>query len=125
MDRRRWLLAGTIVLATAQCGSWLFDALIAWSAGGWLVSTLLALELTIGAGLNILGLLAFLLRGWGFSRSAFPAVQVGNVLFSVGASLLISPAWLLLGAAPAIATLILYFLFRRADATAPAPGYRV
>jgi hypothetical protein len=125
MDRRRWLLAGTIVLAAAQCGSWLFDTLIAWSAAGWLVSTLLALELTIGAGLNILGLLAFLLRGWGFSRSAFPAVQVGNILFSVGASVVISPVWLLLGAAPALATLILFFLFRREDVTPTAPGYRV
>jgi hypothetical protein len=109
------LLAGTIVLAVAQCCFWLIGMWIALHLVGWLVSGPLTVGLSIGAGLNVLALVAFVTnrRTWG--TPAFVAVQVSNVLFSLAASVLVSPAWLVLGAAPALATLILHLLLRRAD----------
>jgi hypothetical protein len=117
---RRWLLVGIVVLAAAQCGFWLIGAWSAWSVGSWLSSLQFAIALSIGAGLNVLALLAFLIRRWEWGRVLLPAVQVGNVLFALVASATVSPAWLLLGAAPAVATLLLILLRRKANATRSA-----
>jgi hypothetical protein len=63
--------------------------------------------MTVGAVVNALALIVFAMRRRPWSELALAAAQVGNILFSLVASLAVSPAWLLLGAAPALATLIL------------------
>jgi hypothetical protein len=120
LTRRRWLLAGTIILAVAQTCFWLIGMWIALHLVGWLVSVPLTLGLSIGAGLNVLALVVFLTRRRAWGTPAFVAVQVGNVLFSLAASVLVSPTWLLLGVAPAVATLMLHLLQRRADPVTPS-----
>lgn len=119
---RRWLLIGTLVLAAAQCGFWILGAVVGRSVGPWITPPLLAVSLSIGAVINVLALLAFLVRRWAWGRPAFAVVQAGNVLFSLAASVAVSPAWLLLGALPALLTLTLFFLYRRASASKPAVG---
>jgi hypothetical protein len=47
------------------------------------------------------------------------AVQVGNILFSLAASVAVSPAWLLFDAAPALVILILVLAFQRSEAGGP------
>ncbi len=111
------------MLAGAQCLSWASDAAIAWSARGWLVDSRFALALWVGAGLNLLGLLAYLVRRLRWGRSALAAVQVGNILFSLAASVVVSPVWLVLDTAPALVTLILILALRRTDVTSAAASF--
>lgn len=109
------------MLATAQCFDLMSGAAIAWSARGWLVDPRFALGLWVGAGLNLVGLVAFLFRRLRWGRPALAAVQVGNVLFSLAASVLVSPVWFLLGTVPASITLILILALRKTEAPRP-PG---
>lgn len=112
---RRWLLIAAVTLAAAQCGFWLIGAWIGLHLVGWLVTVPLTVSLCIGASLNVLALLAFLLKRGSWGTRAFAAVQVGNILFSLVAAMLVSPAWSLLGAAPALATLFVQLLLSRAE----------
>jgi hypothetical protein len=117
MTRHRWLLTGTITLAAALSAFWVFGAKVTWSVCcGWLVSRDFAIALSIGAALNILGLLAFLIRRRTWGKPILGAVQVGNILFALVASAAVSPAWLLFDAAPALVILILVLLLQRSEA---------
>jgi hypothetical protein len=121
LTRRRWLLAGTIALAAALSAFWIIGATIAWSVCcGWLVSLTFVIALTIGASVNVLGLLAFVVLSKTSSTPILGAVQVGNILFALVASMAVSPAWLLFVAAPAVVILILAIVFRRFEAGAAA-----
>jgi uncharacterized membrane protein len=116
MTRRRLLLAGTIAVAGALCLFWIGGAWIGWSICCWLISMNFALALTVGAAVNVFGLLAFLVRRQRWGIRILGAVEVGNILFALAASVLVSPTWLWLDAAPAAVTLILIFALARADA---------
>jgi hypothetical protein len=113
---RRWLLIATVTLAAAQCCFWLIGAWIGLHLVGWLVSVPLTVSLCIGASLNVLALPVFLLKRGSWGTPVFAAVQVGNILFSLVAAVLVSPAWSLLGAAPALGTLFVRLLLGRAEA---------
>lgn len=119
------LLAGVIVLAVAQCLLWLLDAVLSWEFRGLLLDSAsaqvaynarFAIAVGAGAAINLIGLAFFLLRRQGPGVLVLTAVQVGNVLFSIYAAISVSAAWLLLGAAPAVATFVLLVLMRRMDA---------
>jgi hypothetical protein len=107
------LLIGTVALAAAQCLNWIFGALIGWSACCWLTPMWLAIAMTVGAVVNAFGLIVFTTRRRVWGELALGAVQVGNILFSIVASLAVSPAWLLFGAGPALATLSLVVVLLR------------
>ncbi len=113
VTRQRLLIIGTVALAAAQCLFWIFGAVIGWSACCWLTPMWLAIAMTIGAVVNALGLIVFATRRRVWSELALGTAQVGNILFSIVASLAISPAWLLFGAAPALAALSLVVVLLR------------
>ena len=80
--------------------------------------------MTVGAVVNALALIIFAMRRRPWSELALAASQVGNILFSLVASLAVSPAWLLLGAAPALTNLILMVVLQtHGDARLWAGGY--
>jgi hypothetical protein len=114
VTRRRLVLIGTVALAAAQCLFWVFGAVIGWSVCCWLTPMWLAIAMTVGAVVNALGLIVFAARRRVSGELALGAVQVGNILFSIVASLAVSPAWLLTGAVPALATLGLVVVLLRA-----------
>jgi hypothetical protein len=119
VTRRRWLLAGTITLAAALSAFWIIGASIASSiCCGWLVSRDFAIALSVGAAVNVLGLLAFLIRRQSWGMPILGAIQVGNILFALAASVAVSPAWLLFDAAPALVILVLALLYQRSEARA-------
>jgi hypothetical protein len=120
VKRRRWLFVGIIVLAIAQCFDWISGAAIAWSASGWLVDPRFALGLWVGAGINLLGLVAFLFRRLRWGTPALAAVQLGNIIFSLAAAVLVSPVWLLFGTAPAAITLVLILVLQKKEAPSSA-----
>jgi hypothetical protein len=93
---------------------------LAWEARGWIIKESTAVVLWVGSGLNLIGLLVFSFRRLRWSTSTIAAVQMGNILFSLAASVTLSPAWLLLGTAPALVTLILILALRRTDARSAA-----
>ncbi|TMC72466.1 MAG: hypothetical protein E6J18_05045 [Chloroflexi bacterium] len=113
MTRRRWLLVGTITPAAALSAFWIFGVLIGWSACCWLTPMWLAIAMTVGAALNVLGLVVFLIRRRSWGTPILGAVQVANILFALAASVAVSPAWLLLDGAPALVILILVLVFQR------------
>jgi hypothetical protein len=110
---------GTITLAATLSAWWIIGAWITWSVCcGWLVSMDFAIALSVGAALNVFGLLAFVIRSRSWGTSTLGAVQLGNVLFALAASVAVSPAWLV-DVAPALAIFILVLLFRRSWAGVP------
>jgi hypothetical protein len=121
LTRRPLAFAGTVVLAAALSAWSIFGALVGWRVCcGWLISIDFAIALSVGAALNVFGLLALVIRSRSWGASALGAVQVGNVLFALAASVAVSPAWLA-DTAPAVAILVLVLLFRRSWAGGPGP----
>jgi hypothetical protein len=121
VTRERLLLIGIVTVATAQCLFWIFGALIGWSVCCWLTPMWLAIAMTVGAVVNTLGLIVFATRRRVWGERALGAAQVGNILFAIFASLAVSPAWLLLDAVPALATLSLLVVLLRARHSATGP----
>jgi len=89
---------------------WIIGAMIGSSLCCGLTPKWLAIAMAIGAVLNTLGLLAFLMRRRSWGTPTLVATQVGNILFALVASVAVSPTWLLLDAAPAVVILILALL---------------
>ena len=112
--RERLLLIGAVALATAQSLFWIFGAVIGWSVCCSITPRWLAIAMTVGAVVNTLSLIVFATRRGVWGVRALGAAQVGNILFSVVASLAVSPAWLLFDALPALATLSLLVVLLRA-----------
>jgi hypothetical protein len=108
------LLIGIVTLAAAQCLFWIFGAVIGWSACCWLTPIWLAIAMSVGAVVNALGLIVFATRRRVWGELALGAAQIGNILFSIVASRTVSPAWLLSGAVPALATVGLVVVLLRA-----------
>src|SRR5438876_8904407 len=72
------------------------------------VNTRFALALLAVAGINVLSLLGFLLRPVGLGWFMLAGVLVGNMAFSLWASLYADNfAWLVLGGIPAAGTLVI------------------
>jgi hypothetical protein len=113
------LFAVAVSLATVQCLFLIWGTLIGWSACCWLTPIWLAVAITVGAILNALALIVFALRRPVWGELAVGAAQVANVLLSLVASVAVSPGWLLLGAAPALAILILVVMLQRGRQGAP------
>jgi hypothetical protein len=76
----------------------------------------LAIAMAVGAVVNALGLLAFLIRRRSWGTPILVATQVGNILFALVASVAVSPAWLLFPATPAAVILALLLVFKRSEA---------
>ena len=81
-------------------------------------------------GINVVALAAFILatflfRRWRWSALVLAAAQVGTVLFSFVASVAINAGinagWVVFGAAPAVATLVLILQLLRTETTSPSP----
>ena len=117
MKRGRWLFAATIILAATLSAFWIFGAWIGWSACCWLVRMDFAIALAIGAVLNVLGVVAFVIRSRGWGTPTLGAVQIGSILFALAASVAVSPAWLVFDGAPALVILLL--LFQRSKGGSP------
>jgi hypothetical protein len=113
------LIVGIVGLAAALCAFWVFGAGVTRSiCCGWLVSTTFVTAVWIGAAVNLLGLLAFVVLSKTAGTPILGTVQVGNILFALVASVAVSPAWLLFVAAPAIVILILTVLFHKSEVRA-------
>ena len=130
MTRRRWLQVGIVGLAAAQVFFWLFFATVAWglldlfsdpSSAEAVGSKHFALALYGVLSLNVIAVVAFLLRTRRWAWMALGAVQVGNVLFASFATVTKgSVAWSVLAAAPAVVTLVLMCQLVRTQAAGPA-----
>ena len=81
MTRRRCLLFGVITVVIAQFLDWLAGAWIAWSVCCVFVYQQTEVAVSVGAVLNLLALLAFVVRRTGWGRAALTGAQVGNVIF--------------------------------------------
>ena len=124
MTRGRLVILAAVALAAAQSLDWIIGAWTGWSAGEWIAPPWLAggaagewfaplglaIALTVGAVVNVLGLIVFAMRRREWGDRALAAAQVGNILFSLVALMAVSPAWLLFIAAPALVTLVLVVL---------------
>jgi hypothetical protein len=107
VTRRQLLLLATFTLAAVQCFVWIFGALIGWSVCCFRTPLWLAISMTVGALVNAVALIAFAMQRRTWGELALAIAQVANIVFSLVASLTVSPVWLLSDAAPALATLIL------------------
>ena len=124
MTRRRWLQAGIIGLAAAQLLYWLSAAAIIWATRYLLLDpssaeasmrTRIAIGCYVILGINAVALAAFIVRRRGWSALVLAAAQACGVLLSLVATVAMNPAWLLLGATPALVTLVLIFQFLKTD----------
>ena len=111
-----------IAAAAVECVIWFFAASILWSLRNLLVgpsssqaadNARFALVVYAATGVNVIALLAFLLRRRGWSWWLLTAVQTGDLVTSLLAALLLSPTWWLITGGAAL-TLTLRFLFARA-----------
>jgi hypothetical protein len=117
LKRGRWLFAGITILATAFCALEIFWALLAWMLCCGLVRMDLAIGTSALAVVNVFGLVAFAIRLRSWGAPILIAVQAGNILFALAASVAVSAAWLLTDAAPASVILIALIVFQRSEAT--------
>ena len=121
---------GIVGLAVVQVLFWSFFAIVAWGLRNWLVDPLsaeavgnthFALALFTLAALNVIAVAASLLVTRRWAWMVLGAVQLGNVLFAVFATVTKgSLAWSVLAAAPAVVTLVLMRQLVRTEATTPA-----
>jgi hypothetical protein len=121
LTHTRWLFAASVILGAALSAWLIFGAVIGWSVCcGWLTSIGFVIATSVGAAVNVVGLLAFVTRRRTWGAQTFAAVQAGNILFALVASVTVSLAWLPLDAGPALLILILVFLVMR---TRPLPDH--
>jgi hypothetical protein len=120
LKRGRWLFAGITILATAFCAWEIFWALLAWMLCCGLVRMDLAIGTSVLAVVNVFGLVAFAIRPRSWGAPTLIAVQVGNILFALAASVAVSPAWVLTDGAPALVILIVLIVFQRSEASRSA-----
>lgn len=113
VTRQRLLFVGALSLVAVQCLFWIFGEQVGWSACCWITPKWLAIAITVGAVVNVLALIVLALRRPAWGEPAVGAAQVVNILFSLVASVAVSPAWLLFGAVPALTTLILIVVLQR------------
>jgi hypothetical protein len=127
---RRWLLVAVLVLAIVQCVLWLVSAVVMWSIrnlalpqtslqGGYNARFALAL-LAVGV-INVFAVIFYMRRRTGRTGKLLAAVQAGNILVSLWASIDRNNnfGWLLIDGVPAAVTLLLLYGLRRAE-TAPS-----
>lgn len=75
-----------------------------------------AISILAAASVNILGLIAFLIRRRGRLLLVLASVQALNIVFAVIESFITAnPGWLVIGAAPATITLVFIYLLWRTD----------
>jgi hypothetical protein len=120
---RRWLQLGAVVLALGQCGWWIISAWMVWYFRGLMLdpsspqiadNARFALALLAVAAINIGALIGFLVRPMRWGGLVLTAVLLGNIAFSLWASVSRDNfAWLLLGGVPAAVTLVVVLLFRK------------
>ena len=120
---------GIVGLAVAQVLFWLLFAIVAWGLRNWLIdpssaeavgNTHFALALFAVSGLNVIAVAASLLGTRRWAWMTLGAVQLGNVLFALFATVTKgSLAWSVLAAAPALVTLVLMRQLVRTEKTRP------
>ena len=106
----------TASLAAVFCGWWIFWARVGWSICCVFTPLWLALAVTVIAFVNAVGLIVFVARQRTWGGWALAIVEAGNFAFSVAASFAVSPAWLITGATPALAVLVLVVVLIRVEA---------
>ena len=122
MTRRRLLTAVTITLAAALTAWLVVGAWIARSACCWLSPTWLVTGLFVVAGLNTAAMVVLLVSRSRWGLVVLAGVEVGNLVFSLAASVAVSPAWLPLGAAPALVVAVLLFVLLRPQRAGSPPA---
>ena len=126
----RWLLTGIVVAAVVECFIWFFAASILWSTRDLLVgpdssqaadNAHMAVAAYAATGINVITLLAFLVRprGWGWWLLA--GIQAGDLVVSLVAGLWLSATWWLVSGVAGLTVAFLY-LFRRFAPDGPQVG---
>ena len=122
MTTPRLLRFGIIGLVIAQCIVWLVAGSIVWSFRDLMVGsgspqaahdTQFALAIFVGAAVNLVALVPFLIRSGGLSVVLLLAVQAADLVVTLIEGVLVSPWWWLITVAAGL-TLALMYVFRRA-----------
>lgn len=118
----RWLRLVTVVVALAQCGWWTLSAWLLWNFRGLMLepsspqiadNARFAVTVLVVAAVNIAALIGFVIRPFRWGGLLLAAVMLGNIAFSVWASVYRDNiAWLVLSGAPAAVTLVVVLLLR-------------
>lgn len=130
---RRLFVGAIITLALAECIFWLLGALVQWYFAGFSLGPVYSAQVEEGArtsltefawaALNIVGLIAYVLRGRGWGRWLMAAIQLANLAVTIylGFGAVIPSCgqdgfglfWL--AAIPACSLLLQYLISRRID----------
>ena len=135
VTRRRLLIASIFVLAVAQCLLWFVAAVFAWTFRDLLTSdaqviaerTSIALREFAWLGLNILGLVAYAIRGQGLGRYVLAGIQSANavITLAIGFEQVSQTCgqsgieWFLLSGLAILTLSLQYVLWRRVDREIP------
>jgi hypothetical protein len=116
---RRWLLLGTYALVAGQILIWLVAGSIVWSFRSLVVgagsiqeanNAGFAVAIFVGAAVNAIAFLAFLLRKNGSGWLVLIAVQIADVAVTAAEGALVSPWWWLIGMFAGVTIALLYLL---------------
>lgn len=135
VTRRRLLVVSILVLAVAQCVLWWVAAELTWSFRDLLASdeqviaerTRIAVSEFAWLGVNIVGLVAYAVRGRGFGRWVLAGIQSANAVITlwIGLEQAFQTCgksgfeWFLLSGLAVLTVLLLYVLWRRVDRLIP------
>ena len=120
--RRRWLLAGIVLVGLLESVGWFLGASLLWAFHDLFVGAgsiqaaangRFAIAVYAASGINVIALIAFVLGRRGWAWWSLTTVQVGDLAFSVVEAVVRSTTWWLF-AAVAVLMLALLLLLRRA-----------
>jgi hypothetical protein len=130
---RRLFVGAIISLALAECVLWLLGAIVQWDFAGFSLGPVYSAQVAERAresltefawgALNLVGLIAYVLRGRGWGRWLMAAIQLANLAVTIylGFGAMIpscgqdGSAWFWLAAIPAGSLLLQYLIWRRID----------
>ena len=113
MTRTRLLLLGAVFLAVTVTLWLLAGVWIAWSACCWLSPAWLVIGVTLMASLNLAALLFALITRSALGLWVLAGIEIGNIVFSLAASVAVSPAWLFdIAPESAILVMLVFWLAR-------------
>jgi hypothetical protein len=115
---RRWFLAGIGVIVVAQILIWLVAGSTIWTFRDLMIATGskdasdnsgFAIAAFVGAGINTIAFLAFLLRQDGWGWVLLICVQIADVVVTLAEGALVSQWWWSTSVVAAVTVALLYF----------------